>query len=72
MANQIVSHAGRDRRDMGGFEAFGDQVDAQRKLPQRDRDCGDRRRRGPLSHEAEQRGDRWGASTGQLKYPRYF
>jgi hypothetical protein len=50
MANQIASHAGRDR---GGFKAFDDQVDAQRKLPQRDRDGGDRRRRGHRFDEAE-------------------
>jgi hypothetical protein len=40
--------------DGRGLEAFGDQPDAQRELPQRDREGADRRERGHVWPEAEQ------------------
>src|SRR6202022_4596557 len=45
------------RGDGRGLKAFDDEVDAQRKLPHRDRDCEEQRRRGDWSPEAEQRAD---------------
>src|SRR5215217_3049227 len=44
------SHAGCDR---GGLEAFDDQIDAQRELPQGDRDGKEPRQPGHLRPEAE-------------------
>jgi hypothetical protein len=52
----FLRQTGRDHSigDGRGLEAFGDQPDAQRELPQRDRKGADRRQRGHVWPEAEQ------------------
>ena len=70
----VLRLTGEDRR---GLKAFDDQVNAQRELKERDRECGEGSRRGRLSPEAEQDGDEGREEQGSSdegddrKHPRH-